>query len=75
MKIWETPPFADYNLTSHPDLEVLFGTGFTDRLQRAFLEMSDERLLAAFGRSGMIAASNEDFEGIERVAMKIGLLR
>jgi phosphonate transport system substrate-binding protein len=75
VKIWETPPYADYNLTAHPDLETLFGAGFTDRLQRAFLEMKDPDLLAAFGRSGMIVATNEDFEGIRRVARKLDMIR
>ena len=75
MKIWETPPFADYNLTAHPDLDKLFGEGFTDRVQQAFLEMKDRNLLDAFDRDGMIKAGNAEFEGIRRVALKLDMIR
>ena len=73
--IWKTPPFADYNMTAHPELETLFGAGFTDRLQKALLEIDDEKLLASFGREKLIPANNEDFEGIRQVAMKLDMLR
>ena len=75
VKIWETPTYADYNLTAHPDLERLFGEGFTARVQQAFLAMEDPDLLAAFGRSRMIETENSDFDGIRKVARKLGFLR
>ncbi len=73
--IWETPRYADYNMTAHPDLEILFGIGFIDKLQSALLEMKDPGLLAAFARSGLIAASNAEFAAIESVATELGMLR
>jgi phosphonate transport system substrate-binding protein len=73
--IWKTPTFADYNMTAHPDIDALFGAGTIDRLQKALLSLSDEKLLAAFGRKRLIEAKNEDFEGIAAVAKKLNMLR
>jgi len=73
--IWKTPYYADYNFTAHPELEEMFGPGFIDRLQRALVELDDPQLLAAFQRSDLIAATNEEFEGIAKVARELGMLR
>ena len=73
--IWKTPEYADYNFTAHPGLEKTFGEGFIEKLQRALVEMKDPELLGAFPRSALIAATNEDFEGIEQVAIKLGMVR
>lgn len=73
--IWKTPTFADYNLTARPDIDATFGAGVTEKITAAFLEMKDERLLAAFDRVAFIPAENAEFEGIRRVAEKLGMLR
>jgi phosphonate transport system substrate-binding protein len=39
--VWRTPTYPDYNFTAHPDLEELFGSGFTERLQAALIAMKD----------------------------------
>jgi phosphonate transport system substrate-binding protein len=73
--IWQTPDYADYNWTAHPDLEKLFGAGFTDRLQQALVGIADKQLLAALPRESLIPARNEEFEGLRRVAVDLGMLR
>jgi phosphonate transport system substrate-binding protein len=73
--IWETPLYADYNWTAHPELESMFGEGFTDRLQQALVQIDDPLLLAALPRNRLIPARNEEFEGIREVAEKLGMLR
>lgn len=73
--IWVTPEYADYNFTAHPELETMFGDGFTGRLQTALVEMNDPNLLAAFPRKSLIPAKNEDFDGIRNVAVELGFLR
>jgi phosphonate transport system substrate-binding protein len=75
MVIWKTPTYADYNMTAHPELEELYGEGFIARLQQALLDMSDEKLLAAFGRNKLIKAENAEFEGILQVARQLGMVR
>lgn len=76
VKVWETPPYPDYNWTAHPSLEDDFGDGFIDRLQAALVGMTDPALLAAAQREeGIIAASNEDFAPLEELARKLDLVR
>ncbi len=73
--IWQTPFFADYNFTAHPDLEQAFGEGFTTRLQQVLLGIEDQSLLAALPREKLIAAENAEFEGIAAVARELGMVR
>ena len=73
--VWVTPEYADYNFTAHPDLETKFGEGFTDKLQQTLIAITDPELLSAFPREALIAATNEDFVGIEAVARDLGFLR
>ena len=72
VKLWETPGYPDYNWTAHPDL----GEELIEKLQAAFLGMTDPALLAALQRpEGIIAASNEDFAPLEDLARELKLLR
>lgn len=73
--IWRTPYYADYNWTVRPDLDAEIGEGFTDRLQAVLVAIDDRQLLAALPRERLIPASNEEFEGIRRVAEQLGMLR
>lgn len=73
--VWTTPTYPDYNWTAHPGLETKYGTGFTDRLQKAFIAAKDPALLDALQRKdGIIAAKNEDFEPIRKLAVQLGFL-
>lgn len=73
--IWVTPPYADYNITIRPDVETTFEKGFIEKVQKALVDLEDAELLAAFERKRLIAATNEDFDGIVGVAKKLDLLR
>ncbi len=73
--IWKTPSYPDYNFTAHPDLERVYGAGFTDKLQSALLAMKDPDLLSAFPRTGMVAADNADFEAIHKLARPLEFIR
>ncbi|MEE8526084.1 MAG: putative selenate ABC transporter substrate-binding protein [Thermoanaerobaculia bacterium] len=73
--IWKTPYYADYNWTVRPDVDDAMGEGYIDRLQAALVAIDDPQLLAALPRDRLIAASNEDFEGIRVVAEELGMLR
>ena len=74
MIIWTTPTYADYNFTAHPDLEKTFDEGFTDKLQKALVDMTDPILLEAFPRDALIPATNEEFDGIKNIAENLGFL-
>lgn len=75
--IWKSPTFADYNWTAHPELEKIYGAGFTDKLQAALIGMTTKApaLLEVFPRKAMISAKNEDYEGIKAVAAQLGFLK
>ncbi|MFQ5503528.1 MAG: putative selenate ABC transporter substrate-binding protein [Planctomycetota bacterium] len=73
--IWKTPAYADYNFTAHPSLERELGAGFTAKLERALLEMTDPKLLQAFLRKKMIPADDREFEAIKQVAQQQDMLR
>lgn len=73
--IWKTPTYADYNFTAHPELETIFGAGFTDKLQKALTGIEDESLLSALPRRKLIKAKNIEFSGIEAVARELGMVR
>ena len=73
--IWKTPTYADYNFTAHPELETIYGAGFTDRLQAALVGIDDPALLAALPRTRLVPAANNEYDGIEAVARDLGMLR
>ena len=73
--IWKTPTYADYNFTAHPRIEEIYGAGFTEKLQRALIGMTDPELLAAFPREALIEAKNEDFDRILELAKQLEFVR
>lgn len=72
--IWRSPTYPDYQWTIRGDVERRWGDGFIDKVRSALLSMTAPDLLAAFPRSGFIAASNEEFEPIADTARDIGLM-
>ena len=72
--IWATPSYPDYQWTIRGDVDGRFGAGFSDKVRKALLGMTDKDLLASFPRSGFVPASNDDYVPIEETAQAIGLL-
>jgi phosphonate transport system substrate-binding protein len=72
--IWKTPPYPDYQWSIRGDVDKNFGTGFTLRVTKALLDMSDPALVASFPRSSFIPASNADYQPILDVAKQIKLI-
>jgi phosphonate transport system substrate-binding protein len=74
--IWVSPPFPDYSWHAHPDLDVSYGAGFIDKVQKVLVGISDPELLRAMQREeGLIEASNEAFAPLEELARELGLVR
>ncbi len=75
VRIWTSPPYADYNFTIHPEVETFFGAGFIAKVQQALIEApAGSDALKAINRASIIAAKNEDFEGIRKTAVELKLL-
>ena len=72
--IWETPSYPDYNWSIRGDVDKNFGSGLTERVKTALLNLKDPDLLASFPRKGFIPASNADFQSIVTVGKQIGLI-
>ncbi|MEE2745760.1 MAG: PhnD/SsuA/transferrin family substrate-binding protein, partial [Pseudomonadota bacterium] len=72
--IWETPGYPDYNWTIRGDVDKKFGSGFSNNVQKALLDLNDPKLLASFPRKGFIPATNKDFEPILTLAKRVGLI-
>ncbi|MDF1837313.1 MAG: putative selenate ABC transporter substrate-binding protein [Planctomycetota bacterium] len=76
IKIWTTPDYPDYNWTAHPDLEKRFGAGFTEKLQKVLIEITDAEILKALDRpEGLIVATDADFQPVADTMKELGLLR
>ena len=72
--IWETPSYPDYNWSIRGDVDKNFGSGLTERVKTALLNLKDPDLLASFPRKGFIPASDADFRSIVTVGKQIGLI-
>ncbi|WP_281245970.1 PhnD/SsuA/transferrin family substrate-binding protein [Oceanisphaera psychrotolerans] len=72
--IWASPEYPDYQWSIRGDVNARFGAGFKEKVQQALLEMTDPALLAAFPRSGFVAASNDDYAPIRDTAVAIGIM-
>lgn len=72
--IWKTPGYPDYNWSIRGDVDKEFGKGFTDKVQKALIDMKDPVLLRSFPRKSFIKAVNTDFKPILDTAIEIGLI-
>ena len=71
VKIWETPEYADYNFTAHPELEKMFGEGFIEKLREVLVSCEDPAVLKALDRDKLVKVTNETFAGIAAVMEKV----
>lgn len=69
--IWETPTYADYNMTAHPVLDEQFGEGFIQKLQAVLVNCDDPAALESLKRTKLVAVENDTFEGIASVMEKV----
>lgn len=72
--VWRSPGYPDYQWTIRGDVDARFGEGFAERVQQTLLNIKDPELLARFGRSGFIPASNDDFAPVADTARAVGLI-
>ena len=72
--VWKTPAYPDYQWTIRGGADQRFGKGFTTKVTRALLDMTEPALLNAFPRKSFVPAHNDDYEPIVKVAKSIGLI-
>ena len=72
--IWRTPTYPDYQWSIRGDVDKKFGKGFSAKVTKSLLSMTDPDLLKSFPRSSFIPATNADYEPIKNTAKSIGLI-
>ncbi len=72
--IWETPDYPDYQWTIRGDVDAKWGTGFSQQVKQALLDIKDPEILNAFPREGFVPAANSDYQPILNTAKSIGII-
>ena len=73
-----TPQYFDYNWTVPGNLDLVYGDGFTLRLQAVLLEMNSQEhghILALFSTERFIESTNDSYRNIEEVARRLGIIQ
>ena len=73
-----TPNYFNYNWTARPDLDEVYGDGFTDRVQAALLALNAQEhgeILELFSTERFIATENDNYQAIESVARELGIIQ
>jgi len=75
-----TPSYFDYHWVARPDLDDVYGKGFTQRLTNALLALdasnggADQEIMDAFQASIFVPTTNEKYQAIESVARSLGII-
>ena len=79
VEVYTTPAYHDYHWVSGPQVDDRFGAGFTERLRQALLDLdgSDQeevRILDAYGAARVVPTAEPNYDRIEQVARRLGLV-
>ena len=75
---YTTPDYYDYHWMARPDLDQIYGEGFTERVQDALLKLNPQEhaeILELFNTEKFIKTNNGNYQAIEEVARRQGLIR
>ena len=78
---WTTPAYYDYHWVVRGDLDEEFGQGTTERLREALLEINganggrEKQIMEAFQADRFIETNNDNYQAIESVARRLGIIR
>jgi phosphonate transport system substrate-binding protein len=75
---YTTPEYYDYHWMARPDLDQVYGAGFTERVQAALLKLNPQEhgeILDLFSTKKFIETNNDNYQAIEEVARKQGLIQ
>ena len=73
-----TPEYFNYNWTAQGNLDEIYGEGFTDKILKALLDLNPEEhgeILDLFSTEKFITTSNENYQGLEEVAIEQGIVK
>ena len=77
-EFYTTPDYFDYNWTARPELDQVYGPGFTGEIQRALLKLNPRDhgdILDLFSTQRFIESDNSNYRGIEQAARNLGMVK
>ena len=78
---YTTPPYYDYHWVIRGDVDQEFGGGTADKIKTALLALSshnggqESEIMEAFRSDGFIPTENRNYEAIEDVARRLGIIQ
>lgn len=77
--VFRTPAYHDYHWIVRPDLKERDGGEFVDRVKTAFMDLSaddprEAEILELFGAGGFIETNDGNYDEIEEIGRKLGLI-
>jgi len=77
-EFYTTPEYFDYNWTVRPELDQVYGEGFSGKLRQALLALNTQEhgeILELFSTDGFIESDNSNYQNIEAVARGLGIVK
>ena len=77
-EFYTTPAYFDYNWTAQGNLDEVYGSGFTGRVQEALLKLDPQEhgeILDLFSTSKFIETNNDNYMQIEQLARNLGMVK
>ena len=77
-EFYTTPDFFDYNWTARPELDQVYGPGFTGEIQRALLKLNPRDhgdILDLFSTQRFIESDSSNYRAIEQAARNLGMVK
>jgi len=77
-EFYTTPDYFDYNWTARPELDQVYGPGFTGEIQRALLKLNPRDhgdILDLFSTQRFIESDSSNYRAIEQAARDLGMVK
>ncbi len=77
-EFYTTPDYFDYNWTARADLDEVYGAGFTNKFQRALLDLNAQEhpeILELFSTEKFIVTNNANYQAIEDVGRQLEIIQ
>ena len=77
-EFYTTPDYFDYNWTARPELDQVYGQGFTAEIQRALLKLNPRDhgdILELFSTQRFIESDSSNYRAIEQAARNLGIVK
>ena len=77
-EFWITPDYLDYHWLVRPNVDAVYGEGFTNKIQAALLKINPQEhadILELFSTQKFIETNNQNYQAIEDVGRGLGMIQ